>query len=191
MDIEGLGVPDVVRAPHAIDDLSPSEHAARVADEQLEQVEFLERHRESLATHRHDVAIHVDAHRPGLKDTRQHFLRLAAATQDGPDTRDKLTGGKRLGDVVIGTELEADDLVDLTVLGRDHDDGHRRSLTQRAADLGAGDAGQHEVQQHEIRPVPVELIQSGGTVSGDADLVALTPQHEGQRIGEGLLVFHH
>jgi hypothetical protein len=44
------------------------------------------------------------------------------AAQDGLDARHQLAGIERLGQVVIGAELEADDLVDVLAAGRQHDD---------------------------------------------------------------------
>ena len=41
--VEGLGVADVVRAPHPVDQLAAGEHPAGVAQEHLEQLELLER----------------------------------------------------------------------------------------------------------------------------------------------------
>ena len=43
VDVEGLGVADVVGAPDAVDQLAAGEHAAGVAQEVLEQLELLER----------------------------------------------------------------------------------------------------------------------------------------------------
>ena len=52
----------------------------------------------------------------------------------------ELAQRERLGDVVVGAELEAEDLVDLLGLGREHDDRHRRARAHAPADLEAVEA---------------------------------------------------
>ena len=107
------------------------------------------------------------------------------------DAGEQLTAGVGLGDVVVGADLQPDDLVDLAVLGGEHDHRHARALAQRAADVDAGEAGQHEVQQHQVGAAAVELLQRVGAGLGHRDLVALLAQQVGQRVGERLLVLHH
>src|SRR2546427_7897446 len=47
--------------------------------------------------------------------------RGAGAAQDGLDAGQQLADGKRFGDVIVGAELEADDLVDLLAARGQHD----------------------------------------------------------------------
>src|SRR3954447_11586938 len=63
VDVEGLGVPDVVRAPEPVDQLSAGEDAAGVAQEQLEQLELLQRQPLRLAVDRDDVPLDVHPYR--------------------------------------------------------------------------------------------------------------------------------
>src|SRR3954451_24031240 len=55
MDVEGLRVADVVRAPDPVDQLLAGEHAADVAQQQLEQLELLQRQLHRLPRHRDQV----------------------------------------------------------------------------------------------------------------------------------------
>ena len=68
--------------------------------------------------------------------------RLAPmAAQDRLDPGQQLGAAERLGDVVVGTDLEPDDAVDLVALGREDD--HRRGdalAAQDAEDLDAAHA---------------------------------------------------
>ena len=57
LDVERLGVADVVRAPDAVDQLAAREHPARVAEQQLEQLELLERERHRLVVDRDRVCL--------------------------------------------------------------------------------------------------------------------------------------
>ena len=95
---------------------------------------------------------------------------------------------ERLSDVVVGTELQPDDLVDLGVTRGDHDDAHRTALPQLTAHLGTRYAGHHEVQQHDVGTVVVELGQAGSPVLGLDNLEPLLTEHEGGGLTVGLLV---
>src|SRR5699024_10041458 len=151
MDVEGLRIADIVLAPDAVDELSAGHHSPGVAHEDLEQLELLERHAQLLTADGHDIALDVDAHSPRLEHGLVvESLGLDIATQHRTHTSQELTRGVGLRHIVIGAEFESHDLVDLRVLGREHDDRHIRLRTQLTAHLGAGDAGQHEVEQDEI-----------------------------------------
>ena len=108
--VEGLGVAVVVRAPHPVDEHVAREHPPGVGEQQLEQLELLERQRDALAAHRHLVTRGVETHVAdlqhlvGLRDTR---VVAPTAAQRGPHPRHQLTEAERLGDVVVGAHLEA------------------------------------------------------------------------------------
>ena len=141
------------------------------------------------AVDRDDVAVDVHPHRAGLQVGGHELLRLAAAAQHRTDPGHQLARGVGLGDVVVGAELQADHLVDLAVLGGQHD--HRdvgprpRSWRQTSV---PGQARQHQVEQDEVGAVAVELLEGGRAVVGDGDLEALLAEHVGQRVAERLFV---
>ena len=114
------------------------------------------------------MALDVHAHRTGLDGGRCGRLGVAPPAQHGADAGDQLARGERLGDVVVGADLEPDHLVDLAVLGGQHDDRHLRLGPHRAADLGAGQAGQHQVEQDQVGTGAVELGERLGPGAGDA-----------------------
>jgi hypothetical protein len=68
------------------------------------------------------------------------------------DARQHLTNRERLGDVVVGAKLEPDDLVNLGVLGRDHDDRHAAALAKCATEIEAAHPRQHQVEEDQVRP---------------------------------------
>ena len=45
VDVESLGVANVIGAPNAIDELPEGQHAARIAQQVLQQIKLFERHR--------------------------------------------------------------------------------------------------------------------------------------------------
>ena len=80
-----------------------------------------------------------------------HRLGRGGATQHGADASDELARVERLGDVVVGAHLEADDAVDRIAARRQHDHRQpRRALAQRAEDFDAAHVGQHQVEQDEV-----------------------------------------
>src|SRR6266540_3704505 len=68
------------------------------------------------------------------------------------DPGHQLAQRKRLYDVVVGPDLEAEDPVDLLPLCGEHDDGSFDSfLPQLAADVEAAHSWQHDVQEDQVR----------------------------------------
>ena len=187
VDVKGLGVAHVVDAPDAIDELGAGHDSSHIAQQHLEQLELLEGQLHRFARDAHLVTLDVHAH-PGPLEDVGGLLGLRPATQHGADTGHEFTMAERLGDVVVSTELQPDDLVDLGVTRGDHDDAHRTALPQLTAHLGARDAGHHEVQQHDVGTVVVELGQAGSSVLGLGNLEPLLAEHEGGGLTVGLLV---
>ncbi len=74
------------------------------------------------------------------------------AAKDRMHAGQNFANRKRFGDVVVGTELEPDDLVDLRVLGRDDDDRHAAALPEGSAEVEPAHPRQHQVEQDEIGP---------------------------------------
>ena len=106
--------------------------------------------------------------------TGSRTVELAAA-QLGADPAEQLADRERLGDVVVGADLEPDDLVDLLVLGGQQDDRHRAAGADVAADVEPGAARHHDVedQQVEAGVLAAELAVGVLAVDGQRDLEAL------------------
>ena len=88
-----------------------------------------------------------------------------AATEHRADARRQLARAERLRDVVVGAELQPDDLVDLGVARREHHDRHARLGTDLARHLEAGQLGEHQVEEHEVRLVGLEPLQRRAPVA--------------------------
>ena len=108
-------------------------------------------------------ALAARASRPGRRDrsrcrrTRGRSARRLAlrAAQHRRDAREQLHQRERLGDVVVGAELEAAHAIELRAARRQHD--HRRARRaaprlprMRRQHLEAVDVGQHHVEHDEI-----------------------------------------
>src|SRR5438105_8894042 len=189
VDVEGLRVADVARPPHPVHQGVAGEDPAGVDQQQLEEVELLEGQLDGLAPHRHLVADGVEADVGHLDDLGGGVLLLAGGpAEGGPDAGHQLPEAERLGHVVVGAHLEADDGVDLGVAGRQHDDRHPRLGPQLPADVDARHAGQHDVEQHQRRPVRLEPVDRLQAVGRHLHEEPLAPQRHGQGVAVALLV---
>ena len=66
---------------------------------------------------------------------------------------------ERLGDVVVGAQVQALGLVRGGALGGQQDDRYGPGGAQLAHDLDAVQVGHHDVQQHHVRAVFLGLAQ--------------------------------
>ena len=93
------------------------------------------------------------ANSTSMSPNRIRLRQIAArSAQDRLEPCPKLARAERLGDVVVGAKLEAEDLVRLLRLGGQQDD--RRPLpcpADVAADLESVAAGQHDVQDDGVK----------------------------------------
>ena len=98
---------------------------------------------------RDDVALDVDRRSGRSVSGCAGAGARCARRSSARDARDQLVRAERLGDVVVGAELEPDDAVGFLGARRQHDDRHcgrGRIGAQRVADLEAVDARQHQVE---------------------------------------------
>ncbi len=107
------------------------------------------------------------------------------AAQHGVDARDQLARIERLGQVVVGAHLEADDAIDVLALGGQHDDRHRLARAAQApADREAVFAGQHEVEHEQVRRVALQLLVEVARVGERLHLEALLGQIAHQQVAQ-------
>ena len=111
---------------------------------------------------------------------RHRLLRAAhlGSAQRRLDAAGELAQRERLGDVVVGAQLQPHHLVDLLGLGRQHDDRHRAAAAQPPADLEAVEPREHEVEHDEIERLLLEALQRLAAVGGLDDVVALLAKRD-------------
>src|SRR4029450_8443864 len=94
---------------------------------------------------------------------------------------------KRLGDVVVGAQLEAEHLVALVHAAGHHDDGDApgvRILLEPAADLPAVEPGHHDVEEDD-GGLAVPGVANGISAAGqDGDLVPFLVEVEPDQLGD-------
>src|SRR5581483_176896 len=141
-----------------------------------------------LAADRDLAAADVD---PDVADCQDAgcFVRLLRAPQDGADAGDELLRVERLGEVVVGAEVEAGDLVLVLAFGGEHDDGRLSvALAEPARDLHAVDLRHHQVEHDQVGVDGADLLERLAAVVGRLDLVALGAQVELHQLDDVALV---
>ena len=118
---------------------------------------------------------------------------MAAARHPGPAQRRlhpaaELADAERLGDVVVGADLEAEDLVDLVVAGGQHDDRNLAPGAEPAADLDPVEARHHHVEDDEVEALRGEQVERLAAVACDHDLIALLAKRIRKKRLDRLLV---
>src|SRR6185503_7548282 len=166
----------VVGAPaNALEELPPAEHHARLGGEQREQLELDERERDGLTPHLDGASRQVDDDLAAVDQVLPATceMRVRGASQERPDPAPELADRKRLRDVVVGSELEPEHLVELVVARGEHDDRHRAVRAKPAADLEAVDLREHDVEHDEVDRLLGEAPQGLVAVARLDDPVAV------------------
>ena len=94
------------------------------------------------------------------------------AAEDRAHAGDQLARRERLGQVVVGAEFEAEQLVELVVARGEHDDRRRRVAADLAGDVEAVGAGQAQVEDDEVRVLAPVRLEGGRAVGRGQDRVA-------------------
>src|SRR5215470_16455279 len=158
--------PDLVEQAVARDGLTP------VLQEVREQVEFLAGEGELTAGLEDLAAATVHAH-----VAKGQLVRLLAWTRP-PQHRayagQQLTQRERLGQVIVGAQLQPAHTIDFLPARREHDDGHvDRPSPELPTHVPAAQLGHHDVEDDQIRRRLHDLLQRLLAVEGAGRLVAL------------------
>ena len=167
VDVHGPRAAGVAHPPHAIEEPVARVHDAGALEEVGEEVELLRRQLDRLVADRHLAALDVDDD-VGELDAVVARRRLGA-TKDRLHAGDELARRERLGDVVVGADLEPGDTVGLLVARGEHENRHCGLRAKPAADLKAVEAGQADVEHDEADRMPREL--------GERFLTGAHPDH--------------
>ena len=154
------------------------DHAPRTAHEVVEDVVLLAHQLHLAARHLDPLPVGEEAHVAGVEALQTVAL---VAADDAPDAGRELGQVERLGQVVVGPELEPLDLVVERIARRD--DNHPRTLAQLLEPLEqpqAAAARQHDVEQDAVVVVVLQLGQRRGIVGSllhHVTLAAERPHH--------------
>ena len=153
-------------AAHGIQQLRACEHPPRLAGHRRDDLELALRQIDTAARkprlHPWDVELHVGA-------DADHVRRKSGAfrpAQHCAHARDQLFGRKRLGQIIVGPKLQADQLVRLLGARGEHDDRHLALAPQRAGDIQTVETRKAQIQDDQVRPSGPGGPQRARTVMG-------------------------
>src|SRR3954452_16487846 len=140
-----------------LEQLLARQHALWRGAETLQQVELAIGELDALAARRDEPAA-AQVELPAgealgaalIAARRQELGRHLVATQDGTDAGEQLARSERLGEVIVGTELERHDAIGFRLAAADDDDRRLAVLAQLPRELQAFLAFQAQVEHHEV-----------------------------------------
>jgi len=191
VDVDGSRLAVVGTTAEPLEQLPTREHDARARGEDNEHLELDEGQLHHLAPDGHRAPGQVDSQLAPLENlfALTGEVRRRRATQQRADTAPELADREGLGDVVVGAELEPEDLVELLAASSEHDDRDVALRAYALADLEAVESREHDVEHDEVERVPAELPKRFLAVTrlNDAVPVALEGVRE-QRLNRLLVV---
>jgi len=108
------------------------------------------------------------------------------SSHDGAYAGEQLAEPERLDDVVVRSQFEAENTIDLLATSGDDDDRYVRARTELTTHVGAVDIGQTEVEKYEVGALRRERI---ATRRDAIDLEPFTAKALRQRARDRVLVF--
>ena len=137
-----------------------------------------------------DAAHEVDREIAGAED-RPLAVHLKLVTQRRPHAREQLIHAERLGDVIVGAEIERLDLADLVAAAGQHHDRNRLvARSHHPQQFEALHIGQSEIENDQIGFLRQQL-ERRLAVRRLQDFVALRAQAHAQQLADGRLVIDH
>src|SRR6516165_8417373 len=127
MRVDGSGGWEIFVAPHFVEKAVAAQGLSRMTEKMFKQLELLAGKLDALARAGNLITAEIDLHI--AEGIAVLILReRVRSPQNGLDASQEFANREGLGDVIIGPELKADDLIDFLAAGRKHDDRNRRTL---------------------------------------------------------------
>lgn len=145
VNVDRAGLAVEVVAPDALQQLFPRHHNAFVLGQSPEQVELLGAKRDRLAVDGGLAPLPVDSERSRTHDAVRRSALALGAPQDRPNAGGEFARVERLAHIVVRTQLQPDDAVDIVRAGREHENRHLRLLAEGAAHFQAVHLRHHHV----------------------------------------------
>ncbi len=164
--------------------------AAEMACEVIEQAKFGGRGGNGLSADRKDHGGGIDFDVADLE--RAGWKWTLKTAQHGLDAGYEFARAERLGDVIVGSDLEAEDAIGFAALGSQENDWHggeALSLTDVAAKFEAIFTGNHDVEHKECGTLALGVGDHGRAVGIDADRKTFVLQVMANEAGNIGIVF--
>jgi hypothetical protein len=186
MDIDGAVEDFVIAFPDFAEQLFAGFHAAGVAGEAEEEIEFDGGEGERLSGERGGAGGGVEA------EVAHHHLGFrgvvggggcrggAVASGDGAQSGEQFAGRGGFGEVIVSPDFEADDAIGFIAAGGEHEDGDVGVPADLLERFEAVEAGEHDIEDHGVPGFAGGGGDAGGAVMDGFHLVA----HGAEVIGE-------
>ncbi len=145
-----------------------------VAHELLQDIEFERGDFDGLAVQGHVAATGVEHHAIDFQPAAVHFGFGAA--EDSFHARRKLAWIERLGKIIVGSQFQADDAVDILPTGGQHQHWNPALSAKPLQNLEAVQARQHHIQNNKVIAALLGVFQTRLAVMGTLDREAFPLQ---------------
>src|ERR1700674_269516 len=192
--IDGLAIAGELVPPHVFEQNVACVHTTRKCEQVRDEVELACCELDLSTIQRDPARSAVDVEGPDriVLGNRLGLVRLRLGSPHYRiDAREHLTDREGLGGVVVRAELEPNDLVDLGVFGRDHDDRNAAAPPQRAAEVESAHAGQHQVQQDQVGLGGAIRTKARGAIARFLDRERRGDQVVLEHLADPLVVLDH
>ncbi len=179
----------VARPPHRVEDLLPAEHAPTGAGQRRQDLELGAGELHPLAAAAHLHPVEIERH---LAEPDRAAGGGGAPPQQRAHAGQQLAHRERLGDVVVGAEVEPQDPVHLGAPRRQ--DQHRGVVAgppQPAEQLVAVEAREHDVEDDQVEPSRPRQPEPLAPVGGRGHLEPLAGERHLEPHPDRGVVLHH
>lgn len=175
-------------AGHAkcIQQLFAAEHPLGLLQQAMQQAKFVASQVQRFAAIADLHAIMIDLEQRGsrLDDrSRRHSLENRA------DPGGHFPRAERLDHIVVGTDFQTHDPIDLTIPSGKKDDRNVAETPEMLTRLESTDIRQAHIEDDQVRRGVLLVLEGGGAKAQPSGVKALALQGEHQRIGDGGFVF--
>src|SRR5215469_1920684 len=184
MRVDGAGGRKILVTPHFVEKAVAAQGLSGMTEKVLEELELLSGKLDALAGANNLITAEIDLHiAKGI--TVLIFRKCVRSPQNRLDASKELADREGLGDIVIGPELETDDLIHFLAASCKHDDGNRRAFgLELLANVQTAHTRHHHVEHNQIRRIlegplePFNAIERGDHLEAFVfEIVAKTGDH--------------
>ena len=166
------------------------QHFPGMGHQQPQQVILARRQLHILFAHRDQAAHQIDRQIAAAED-RLLAVRLQAVAQRGANAGRQFLHAERLGDIIIGAQIERRHLAGLVVAAGKNDDGHgRAAIAQGAHDRQPIHSRQPQIEHDQVHRIAFKEIQRRLAAIGLLDAIGLRRQGGAQETPDRRFVVH-
>src|SRR5690625_2604516 len=179
--------------PDAVQEVIAGEHPTGRANQRLEQVKLQSGDCDFLISERDFPANRINPQAPVLNWSVMRTIRPvgSGAPEDGPDPGDKFSRAEWFRDVIISTQLQADNPVPLFTAGSQHYYRGVAFTAQSGEEPGPVTAGQHPVEHDQGGRFLQRARQAGVAVAGVSDSVPVPFEISADKLSGVRVIFDY